>query len=118
LNASVKTIVSGVMLPPEWLPTSSTGPSSGMFPSPRTSARNQTLESSHISGSRSRMKSGSRSSRLARGIRACAWVAISLTARASSDGLRAVASSPSATFTWPLRIGLPARSSCGIVRPV
>ena len=38
-KASVKTIVSGVRLPPEWLPTSSTGPSSGMLPRPRTSPR-------------------------------------------------------------------------------
>ena len=35
----MNTVVSGVRLPPEWLPTSSTGPSSGMFPSPRTSPR-------------------------------------------------------------------------------
>ena len=39
LNPSVKTTVSGVMLPPEWLPTSSTGPSGGMLWRPRTSAR-------------------------------------------------------------------------------
>ena len=36
----MKTVVSGVRLPPEWLPTSSTGPSSGTLPSPRTSPRN------------------------------------------------------------------------------
>ena len=36
----MKTVVSGVRLPPEWLPTSSTGPSSGTLPRPRTSPRN------------------------------------------------------------------------------
>ena len=37
----MKTIISGVMLPPVWLPTSSTGPSSGTLPMLRTSARYQ-----------------------------------------------------------------------------
>jgi len=32
LNASVNTVVSGVIFPPEWLPTSSTGPASGCCP--------------------------------------------------------------------------------------
>ena len=34
----MNTLVSGVRLPPEWLPTSSTGPSAGMRSRPRTSA--------------------------------------------------------------------------------
>jgi hypothetical protein len=61
----VKTIVSGVMVPPEWFPTSSTGPSSGIFSIPRTSPRNQMLAISQDSERFSRMKSGSRSSRSA-----------------------------------------------------
>ena len=58
--------VSGVTLPPEWFPTSSTAPFSGMLPRFRTSPRNQIVASSHSSGSRSRSQSGSRSSRSAR----------------------------------------------------
>ena len=38
MNAYAKTNVSAISVPPEWLPTSSTGPS-GMFSSPRTSGR-------------------------------------------------------------------------------
>src|SRR2546421_6339802 len=53
------------MLPPEWLPTSRTGPLSGMFSSPRTSARCQIDAKSQRVGSVSRMKSGSRSRRTA-----------------------------------------------------
>src|SRR4051812_11148298 len=53
------------MLPPEWLPTSRTGPCSGMWPSPRTSPRNHSEDSSHRPGSSSRIASGSRSSRSA-----------------------------------------------------
>ena len=46
----MKTIVSGVTLPPEWLPTSSTPPSSGTLPSPRTSPRKYSEHSSHRRG--------------------------------------------------------------------
>ncbi len=35
----MKTVVSGVMLPPEWLPTIRTGPVAGIRSRPRTSAR-------------------------------------------------------------------------------
>ena len=55
----------GVMLPPEWLPTSRTGPCSGIRSMSRTSPRNQMLEISQLSERFSRMKSGSRSSRSA-----------------------------------------------------
>ena len=37
----MKTRVSGTTLPPEWLPTRSTGPCGGMFWRPRTRGRNQ-----------------------------------------------------------------------------
>ena len=51
LNASMNTMLSGLMFPPEWLPTNSTGLSSGTRSIPRTSARKYRVESSHISGS-------------------------------------------------------------------
>src|SRR4051794_1002469 len=53
------------MLPPEWLPTSSTGPCSGIRSMFRTSPRNQMLAMSQVRERFSRMKSGSRSSRSA-----------------------------------------------------
>ncbi len=61
----MNTIVSGVRFPPEWLPTSRTGPRSGMLSMLRTSPRNQRVEISQERGRFSRMKSGSRSSRSA-----------------------------------------------------
>ncbi len=100
----MKTTVSGVMLPPEWLPTISTAPSSGMLPSPRTSPRYHRLAASHMSGSRSRMKSGSRSSKSARGIRLCTWRATPRIARPISEGseLEPPSAGPSSEPTWPL----------------
>ena len=92
------------MLPPEWFPTISTGPESGMLPSPRTSPRYQRLAASHISGSRSRMKSGSRSSRSARGIRRCTWrghLAQRASAAATGAGLPLCALAHPAV-AWPL----------------
>ena len=55
--------VSAISVPPEWLPTSSTGPRGGMFSSPRTSARNQTSAMTRSAGSVRAMYSGSRSSK-------------------------------------------------------
>src|ERR1700733_6290436 len=76
-----------------------------MLPTPRTSPRYHRLAASHMSGSRSRMKSGSRSSRSARGMRLCTWRAPPRIARPTRDGPEPASPSParsSAESTCPL----------------